>query len=298
MAVKFNRIINLYFLNAKGIVTKKIITPVHGRKPSITLSGQYAGGSFIPAFNITIKNLYLDLSGNTEYKKLKVEAGYQNNLISFTGNVVSIGIEQPGPEGSTVIQCQQGTTEDYLSKTINTEYKQGTNLLIIMADLTKKLGLYRTIFQNPEIQTWTLPEAISINGTVNEAIQKIKNIFSQKNLAVTVRNEELLVYQIGTTKTPSGVIKEVKFLQSPPQQNVGSADGANYTEFMAPWLPGLTPGDYVRFPVWAYIKYFNSVNSLTNTNIMNVTKLVFNFSTTGGNNQMTVGGTRVGGIKK
>lgn len=297
MAIKFNRIINLYFLNSKGITTKKIITPIHGRKPSITLSGQYAGGSFIPAFNITIKNLYLDLSSNEEYKKLKVEAGYQNNLISFTGDIVSMGIEQPGPEGSTVIQCQQGTTEDYLSKTINTEYKQGAGLFMIMPDLAKKLGLDRAVFQNAEIPTWTLPEAISVNGTVNEAMQKIKNIFSQKNLAVMVRNKELLVYQVGTTKSPSGVIKEINFLQSPPQQNVGSAGGANYTEFMAPWLPGLTPGDYVRFPVWAYIKYFNSVNSLANTNIMNVTKLVFDFSTTGGNNQMTVGGIRVGGIK-
>jgi hypothetical protein len=73
-ARNYNRVIDLtlYTSDNKMVAIK---CPEHGRKPAIEINGTFYDNGTLPAFNVTIKNLYLDIK-DQNYTRLRVKAGY------------------------------------------------------------------------------------------------------------------------------------------------------------------------------------------------------------------------------
>lgn len=289
MAVKtlqnFNRIINLTLYNAQGLPFK-IKCPVKGRKPNIEINGNFTTASYLPSFNVKVKNLYLDIQGQ-QYTRLKVEAGYEGNTIEFEGTILTMYQEQPGPEGSTIIQCQQGKLQNYLDATVQMDYKPGTSLKIIMAELSKKLGAYG-VHTGVRAGALSLVNRLQFDGSVREAMQKLEREFLDKQLNVFVRNNTLCAICL----TSGDFVKTytLEYMSAPPQENSGDEEGTYYSTVTAPWIPKLQKGDLLVIPSRIYIRNFTMVGNLKKTQTIQVTSLQFHFGTTGGTNSMTVQG--------
>lgn len=289
MAVKtlqnFNRIINLTFYNSLGL-PHRIKCPTKGRKPNITINGNFTTASYLPAFNVTIKNFYMNMQGD-QYKKLKVEAGYEGNTIEFEGTILSMYQEAPGPEGSTVIQCQQGKLQNYLDATVQMDYMPGTLLKVVLADLSKKLGTYG-VHTGVRASTLTLTNRIQFDGSVREAMEKLEQEFVDKQLNIFVRNNTLCAICLTTGDFVKSYTLE--YMSAPPQENSGDQEGTYYTTVTAPWIPKLQKGDLLVIPSRVYMRNFTLVGGLKKTQTVQVTSLQFHFATTGGTNSMTVQG--------
>lgn len=288
----YNRIINLYFLTKDGLEINRVKCPARGRKPDIEITGSIMADNFLPAFTITVKNLYLNVSGDREnpYAKIKVEAGYEQNYITFTGQIVSLFQESPGPDGKTVIMCQLGLIDSWLTATVDLDEDPGASMQSIVEKISKSLGMQEAQIP-PALADLTVQDRFTFQGKCSEAIAKLIKTFPEKKLFITEKDGAL---QVASKEDGTSLVtKKINFLSSPPQQNPGEGDGAFYSTFTAPWLPNLRPGERVEFPAWQYIRYFNVVNNATNTNTILVTSIQFHFGTVGSVNQMTVQGPGV-----
>lgn len=302
MAIKnmlqYNRIINLYFYstNEAGVkyVADKIICPTRGRKPEIEIVGTFQPslqGGGIPEFTITVTNLYLDLA-NKQYTQIRVEAGYESNLLAFEGSIYSIFQESPGPDGKTVISCYLGTIENWLSSRINLDLDPGARLEDIINKISKALNFTKVPEIPPELKGLTLPARFTEEGLVSDVLNKLLKQFEEKELRLAEDDGTLYLYSVGTPPSALNQI-EIKFLMTPPQKNVGNDDGSYYTVFTAPWDPRVKPGTKVIFPAWQFVKFFNLVNKEADTNAIIVQFVRIHFGTVGSINQMQVEGLGV-----
>lgn len=290
----FNKIINLYFLDKNGLVKDSIVCPTQGRKPEIEIVGTFqpseAGGA-LPAFTITVTNLYTNLIG-FQYPMIIIEAGYKGNLIKFKGSIISMFTESPGPDGKTIISCYLGAVENWLNSYIDVSVTAGATLKDLITKVSDGLGFTSAPQIPAELQTLTLPADFAENGTASEIIKKIYLLFPEYKLEVSELNEKLYVYSLGSIR--KGIKRvQVDYLSSPPQKNPGDQNGAYYTVFTAPWNPAVLPGVKVVFPAWQYIKFFNLVNANIQNNAIIAQFVQVHFSTTGSINQMQVQGMGV-----
>lgn len=296
--LQYNRIINLYFysINAAGVkyVADKIVCPLRGRKPEIEIVGTFQPslqGGAIPEFTITVTNLYLDLA-NRQYTQVRVEAGYENNLIAFEGSVYSFFQDSPGPDGKTVISCYLGTVESWLSSRIDLDLEPGARLEDIINKISKALNFGKAPVIPPELKNITLSSRFTEEGLVSDVANKLLKQFEDKELRLAEDDGALYLYSVGTAPSALNQI-EIKFLSTPPQKNVGDEDGAYYTVFTAPWDPRVKPGTKVIFPAWQFVKFFNLVNKDADTNAIIVQFVRVHFGTVGSVNQMQVEGLGV-----
>ena len=286
---RFNRIINLTFYRKTGLpITIKC--PTKGRKPNIEINGNFTAKSYLPAFNITVKNLYLELKGE-QYTKLKVEAGYEGNTVEFTGTIMTMFQEEPGPEGKTIIQCMYGNAQSWLDATVKMAYEKGTPLTTVLAELGKKIQVYRTR-SGTTVKTLTMPERFECDGTARDAIEKLKKVFTDKNLAIFVSDN--LLKAICMAKGDHIQAHTLQYMSAPPQENTGDESGTFYTTVTAPWEPKLQIGDQLIIPSRVYMRNMISVGNIKGKQTIQVTTLSFHFGTTGGTNSMTVQGFLVG----
>ena len=295
---KFNRIINLYFykkenlgiagkVNATSLILSTTIkTPTKGIKPDIEINGNFTNATYLPVFNIAIKNLYLNLN-EAQYSQVRVEAGYENNLISFTGTILSLYQESPGPDGVTRIQCINGNLDTWLSKTVNLNFDEGTKLSVILSNIASTLNC-KNVSLMESVQNLSLTEKFEFQGKAAEAINQLQKIFENEKLMI--KSKDSILYALSIENKESIGSREIKFISAPPQQNPGDEDGVYYTVVTAPWEPGLQCGDKLIYPSWQYVKNYQTVKNASGKSAICVQGINFQFSTVGGANSMTVQG--------
>ena len=300
----FNRIIDIslsgssirYVGSTLGKVsyTKSIVCPRHGRKPEIEINGTFTTKDYLPAFNITIKNLYLDLQ-KEQYTKIKVSCGYAGNVIPIEGTILSMYQESPGPDGRTVIQCQAGNLTDWLEANVQLNYKAGTSLTEILGAIKSKLKAPQVVIGNEarELKIKT-GEKFMHDGSAREAMTKLEKVFEEERLAVFMREQTLCAICL---TTGDKVGEEVlQYMSAPPQPNTGDERGTYYTTITAPWMPKLQIGDILTIPSRVYMSNYGMVGlaGTGKTQKIQVTSISFHFGTTGSTNSMTVQGFMVG----
>lgn len=292
----FNRIIDITFLGAtttrydgselrSTVPVKKIICPRHGRKPSIEINGTFKSRSFLDAFNITVKNLYLDLQ-TEQYERINVTAGYEGNTIDIEGTILTIYQEEPGPDGKTVIQCQAGNLQDWLDATVDLNYEAGTSITDILKKIQTALKVSNTI-SGKKAGALVLQEPFMHLGTARDGMNKLMQVFKEQKLCVFLRNKTVYAECLGDGDIIEP--KVLKYISAPPQPNTGGNNGIYYTTVTAPWMPDLNLFDKLTIPSRVYKKNFGIVGTGTTQNIQ-VTALSFHFGTTGNVNSMTVQG--------
>ena len=288
----YNRIIELTLITSDN-KEKCIPCPRYGRKPTIEINGEYWTANSLPAFNVTVKNLYLEIK-DQNYSRLKVTAGYADGSTdTFEGSIMSLYQESPGPEGQTVIQCQLGQVQNWLDATVDLNYEPGTKLLVILQDLQKILKATGVRTGQDNAKDLQLKERFEWNATARGALTKLQKTFEDDGLVVFVRNN----YLCAVCAPGSDYINayDLEYLSAPPQENVGGKDGAYYTTVTAPWNPKLRVGDILRIPSKVYIRNMVQVGGASKTQTIQVTTISFHFSTTGSANSMTVQGFAVKG---
>lgn len=283
----FNRIIDLT-LYLENEDEYHIYCPKHGRKPSIEITGNYTTENYLPAFNVTVKNLYLELK-DQKYTRLKVKAGYaEGSSDVFEGSILSLYQESPGPEGRTVIQCMMGQVQSWLDESVQMNYDAGTSLEVLLSDLQKALHTTGVRTGQTDAKNLQLKERFEWDGPARGAIGKLRKEFEDEKLCVFVRNNYLCaVCMPGNDNVQA---HKLEFLSAPTQSNVGGAEGSYYTTVTAPWNPELRIGDLLRIPSKTYIKNYGLVGGESNEQTIQVTTLSFHFATTGSANSMTVQG--------
>ena len=295
----FNRIINLK-LNAKSRVqyvgselatvnpaALEIKCPVRGRKPAIEINGTWTTDVDLPAFNITIKNLYVDLS-KEQYTTVEVEVGYEGNTISIIGDIITMYQESPGPEGKTIIQCVYGRMQQWLEAAVDLKYDAGTNLDVILTAIqqaikadTKRIGTIA--------QSLVLKEPLQFNGTARAAMTYLNNVFQEDKLSVYMKGTELRAICVAKGDFVEAPLV-LEYMSAPPQENAGDDAGSYYTTVTAPWMPKLSIGNMLTIPSRVYVRNFATVGGTGKTQNIQVTTLSFHFGTVGGVNSMTVQG--------
>jgi hypothetical protein len=292
----FNRIINLKLNpagNSKAAVPGEMRTPtyikcpVHGRKPNIEINGTWTTDVDLPAFNITIKNLYQDLS-KEQYTSVEVEVGYEGNTISIKGDIITMYQESPGPEGKTVIQCVYGRMQQWLDAHVNLNFPAGTQLSVVLGNILNAIKADNLLL-GKRAQTLSLKEQLQFTGTARDALTRLTNIFQDDKLTLTMKGTELRA--ICVTKgdfVEAPLILE--YMSAPPQENAGDDAGSYYTTVTAPWMPKLSIGNLLTIPSRVYIRNFATVGGSAKTQNIQVTSMSFHFGTVGGVNSMTVQG--------
>lgn len=296
---RFNRIIDISFVetatryDGSELRTQShassIICPRRGRKPTIEINGTYTTKNYMPTFNLTVKNLYLDLQGK-QYSKVKIRAGYENQLITIEGNILTMYQEQPGPEGRTVIQCMYGNVQQWLDTMVDLQFDKGAALTDVLDAIKTKLNA-SDVKYGEKARTLSLKEPLQMNGSAREALDVLKKRFEEERLALFIRGTVICAIcltagdHIGTAK--------LQYMSAPPQENTGDEAGAYYTTITAPWMPELSIGDVLEIPATVYIRNFGTVGGAAKTQKIQVTGLSFHFGTTGTTNSMTVQGFMV-----
>ena len=286
----FNRIIRLTIYTRAGGVTY-IDCPTKGRKPAIEITGTFSSAGYIPAFNITVKNLYLNLK-DQDYSTIEVEAGYEGRTTTFSGKIYSIYQEEPGPEGRTVIQCKEGSVQPWLDATIQMTLEAGSPLTSALNQIGQKLGVYM-VHTTEHAKLLQIKQRFEYDGSVRGAIEKLKNMFGLEKLDIYLRGNYLIAIRMNDYQdfVNSYVLE---YMSAPPQENTGGSDGTYYTTVTAPWMPELRIGDRLTIPSRTYIRNLVKVGTDSGTQDIQVTALSFHFSTTGGANSMTAQGFLVG----
>ena len=287
---QFNRIIELTIIGENG--RQYIIEcPRKGRKPNIEINVSYAANNSLYAFNVTVKNLYLDFV-NEQYATIKLKVGYEENLVEMEGTILSIYQESPGPEGRTVIQCQEGKMQQWLDAAVQLYFEPGTNIKDILEQIKSKIGAHQVTVGN-KASTLSLKTPYEHDGSAREALTKLQDFFKEDKLYVFLRNDTLCAICIGEKDYIAS--HKLEYTSAPIQPNAGSESGdTGYTTVTAPWIPQLRIGDKLEIPAKVYMRYLTTVNkNAGGTIFIQVFKISVHFGTTGGVNQMTVQGTNM-----
>ena len=286
---RFNRIIDLAFFTGDGDAVY-VKCPRHGQKPKIEINGTFTtgtgGGMNLPVIDITAKNLYLDLR-NHQYSRIRIKAGYANNLITIDAEINTMFQEGPGPEGTTVIQCLHGSVSSWLDSYVKLSFKSGTKIEEVINAIKTKLKVTDVII-GKVAREQSLPVLFQYQGTARGAMSYLEQLLADK---------KLMVFMQGTTLCAVCCLKGdyvkshiLQYLSATPQQNPGDEEGMYRTQITAPWMPELNLGDMLESPSQVYIKNGSLVGGANKRQKMIVTGLSFHFGTTGSVNSMTADG--------
>ncbi len=288
----YNRIIDLTLIstNGKRIQVPQGGCPRRGRKPSIEINASYAANNTLMPFNIKIKNLYLDLIP-VQYARVEMKVGYENNNIDMAGSILSIYQESPGPEGSTIIQCEMGDFQTWLDAAVQLNFEAKTPLEKVLEEIKGKMGATSVVIK-PSAKALTLETPFPFDGTARGALAELEKLFQEEKLHVFLRNETLCA--ICYTKNDFINSHKLEYMSAPPQPNAGTSEATAYTTVTAPWLPQLNIGDRLEVPQKTYVRYKTTVNaSAKATQFIQIYSMSIHFGTTGGVNSMTVQGFNV-----
>lgn len=274
----FNRQISLTFYENDADETGafRIQCPATGRRPNIEISGTLLPVDYMSNIEIRIVNLYLNNAKT--FKRIKVEAGYQNSMsVAFEGEVTNIYDESPGPEKVTVISCVQGRLSKTYGNTVSIKLDKNFSLKTALTQITNGAGLAAPDITFSEEETCA--SSFSFEGTVQEAVHQLGSLFPDVILLFSNDTIKATKNEKGTNETA----KTIKFLQSPPQV-VGTT-----VVLKAPWDPSIKPGDIVTVNAVSFItKGLVTVGKLMKE--YRIISVEFRYSTVQGTNQMTLQG--------
>lgn len=290
----FNRVIDIVLYDKNGLSIFRLNTPRVGRKPNITITMNITDSDTISAFNVTIKNLYLDRT--REYGSIKVTAGYEGSTkTAFSGQILTMYQEQPGPESVIVIQCTTGRFLNWTNITLNLEFMEGFTLREALSRITVNAHLDAPMI-SPELQV-SSPARFLHHGSVQQAVHRLRDVFPTVN--IFCMNNRLFAFPI--SKSNGQPAKTLPCLTTPPQAIAGE-DGISWVHIAAPWDPEVKPGDDVIFNSGYFKSRIGSTAEKTST--MHVNCMEIQFSTVGSVNKMTLKGgvgslnekTKIGGV--
>ena len=285
MAVKkqWNKIISIKFFKENiELPQYEIKCPTYGRKPDIEISGQFVTDDLLPAFNVKIKNLYMDAPSGTDIN-MQIKAGYEGSLQTFTGSLLSMINETPSPEGITTFQCVLGSMINYNDVNVSINLIKNYSLYEAAQKIADALGL--TLLIDTELITAMSGEPLEFTGKAKEAISVLKQRFVEKHIMITIRDQKLCVWSTDTRQ--NFINYDLDYLSSPPQRTAGG-DGSVWNDISAPWIPALRPGDTLTYKSNSYRLNYHAVSEKRQKLV--TTTVQFHFSTVGNINQMTVSG--------
>ena len=291
---QFTRIIELTIISDNGKEIK-IPCPKKGRKPTIEINATYASTNVLQPFNVTVMNLYLE--DITQYAKIKLTLGYENNLVEMEGSITTIYQESPGPEGKTVIQCEYGgSMTSWLDATGQFYFEKGTLLSKVLDAIKEKIGANHVTIGDKAAKL-SLEAPFEFDGTARGAMAELQKNFEDKKLYVFLRNDTLCALCITTEDYIAS--HKLEYTSAPVQPNAGTSDGSGgYMTVTAPWIPQLSIGDRLEIPARVYMRYLTAVNKNAGSTIfMQVSEMSIHFGTTRGVNSMTVKGPTMKGNK-
>ena len=287
----WNKVIDLYFLDENKTQLAVLKCPRFGRKPSIEVTGELYPTLSGNGFNVTVKNLYLDTIVRGA-QKIRMVAGYAGSeSLSLEGDIAYIHQASPAPEGSTVIQCMPTSTAEWITTPITLNLEKGYTLEAALKRISKQLNFRQSLI-SPNAILLTSNEALQFQGTCQNALERLKQSFSNVQLA----NMGDIIQAHITGDTAGKVIHDISFLSAPPEIKAGTQTTVSGATITAPWIPSLKPGDVIRFNT----RFYQSVQLLRNfaadQTILEILQLNFHFATVKAINQMTIVGVPAVGV--
>jgi len=280
----FDRIINIELIRKNG--TRVFLTcPKTGRKPSITISGQFTGG-IVSHFTLKLVNFYSsstldnDGQGGSSYEFIRVYAGYGDKIYTALSGQVFVAYQaKPGPDHEVVMECLVASYENWVTKSYNKNWAKGTPLNTIFREMASLLS---TTSVRVGLRSY-IPDSLVLNSefsacsSVAESADKLSKAYG---LNAVPEGEALVVLPVSVEGVSTGIVHVLDFVTSVKK----SAAGVTVT---APWVPNIKPFDTVRVDS----RYFSvdyggtAVQSLIDYMVITVD---FSFSTNGTENTMTL----------
>lgn len=247
----FDKIINIYLMDENKNVIDQVVCPQYGRKPDISLSGQFIPCGQVMGQELRIRN-FTPRFPLSDYKWFSVKAGYAQSVdipvqLCFEGQIFNAYTERPGPDGITYFYILLGNYTELLqaksstyTRSIGKFFKKGVSLAGVVENIANALGMDGSkIYLDKDRQ---LPAGFAPTGVVKDDLQKLKEMFP--TLGFDFQNNYLIVFNTepndGQVGKYSSNYHEIKYVISPPKK-----DAAGLT-VIAPWNPQIRPGDYVR----------------------------------------------------
>ena len=282
----FDRVINFKLIKANGQYTE-VICPKTGPKPTITLSGSYAGNIIYDA-TLKVMNLYtpsplLGIDGST-YKYIEITVGYQDQLLApISGQIFTAYQEKPAPDSTVVFQFIVGWFDQWMTTPFNHYYTTGTpistilNAAVAAANVNLHAGASKvsvhSYLQDSDVTSCPYDFSTSLADAM---------YYLGRSEGIVVMPETkftLAARYIGLKQSPS---------TTPPIEllfyNDVKKNAAGYT-ITAPFDPRVRPGDFIRI----LPKYFSSDFGGTLVKFgytFYVLNVSFEFSTVGDTNRM------------
>lgn len=279
----FNKLINLTLQTNTG-KQFSIITPVHGAKPQIEISGNLTMEGYSHTVEIRVTNLYTD-SIEGDITSVNVMAGYEGEMSAgLFGAVQNVYTESPGPDKVTVLSCVSATYDAWINSTINMKLKEGFTLETAITQISNALGFDRAII-DASISGSTCSAPLQFNGRCSEAVSKVKEVFP--GVSIIVDGNKLKVFPT-EAKQSSVIVHNLALLSQAPQFSGGTVS------IVAPWNPMIKPGDYVHFPTSIRQQ---SLGAIT-TDTAQVNTIQFHFATNTDVNEMIITGTPTSKLKE
>lgn len=285
--LRFDKRIDIHFIDEMGDDKFVIICPEKGRKPTIEIVGQYTLGDCVESMNINIKNFYLDAIGKA-FPKIRVAAGYGAQKKEFECSVFSIYQESPGPEGSTVIQCTPVNQETWNKATVNAHIDAGGSLKDAITAISDAFDGFSAPLIDDSVADLKSETQLDFNGLAREELRKVEKAFP--DVMVSVVGSQIVCWDRKKPKPKEN--RKIDFMSAPPQIT-GGGDNASLAVITAPWDPDLKCGELVEFPARYYGGRSGNVTKEAETMTIVSYSVQFQFSTTGNANKMVVTGTVV-----
>lgn len=282
----FNKLIDLTFsteINGAGFDVK---CPRTGRKPDIEIEGNLTPNDSVQNFTIRVKNLYTSKI-LSKFHFVKASCGYEKKQsVSFTGSVINVYTETPGPDRTTVIYCAAASFDDWVSITGDYYWPAGSTLREILQKVTKDLN-FNEVTGDDTVLNRTIATKLEAMGA-KSCVHKLRSYFP--DVKIIVRGGGLSVIR---TAQDQRALFDIPYMLTPPQ-----ISGTQYT-VTAPWDPAIKPGDHIRINTAFSTKTTETGNTDAGTSgasrvELEVVSINFHFGTLNGN-EMTILANTIGG---
>ncbi len=276
----FDKIINITLTSKSGYVTY-ITMPEKGRKPSITIAGNFVSDVACPGMTVRIVNFSsnVDLSDYTLGGTIDMVVGYASSSdnASFKGELQSAYQEKPGPDGVTVFTLLVGSFYSWTSMPISLNYKSGTQINTIITSMANSLSYWA---KRPIHVVTNIPDSDTIQASIQEdgTGMDIAHNFRQF-LGITIQpdGDVLRAYY---SDSDIGLVHKVTYVTTVNK----IAGGYSIT---GPLIPSIRPADLIYFDPKYFRQQLGGAVTIAKT-YLRVQTMAFQFSTIGDTNTMTL----------
>ena len=278
----YDRVVNVKLIRADGGFIE-IKTPKTGPKPSITVSGSFVANIIYDA-TLQMTNFYtptdlLTKSGQSAYKWVEITCGYKSSLMTpITGQILTAYQDKPSPDGVTTFTFFTGFIDDWTTKVITLDEKEGTTLNTVVDHICSQLSARTPIAKQSYVEdTIVLTAPVQDQGTLADVCLHLGRAYG---VCILPEGKALRVVYSGVGEHKLYPVHELLYYSDVKKT-------ATTLTVTAPFDPAIRPNDYVRIDP----KYFSSDLSGMYANYGNKFMLLnehFTFGTTDGGNRMVL----------